>query len=959
MSVLIMLLRKMARNRWLVVSLFIGMLICIALTASMPIYKDAVLRYMLVKDLELSYTTTGHHPGVISADIAMRTADPGMQQHIVERFESYWAKNIVNSDNFKLTMDQKLLETVRFNLIPADPSRVNPNDRRSAKFVMRSGLESNIRIVDGRLPAEEPVGGVYEVMVTDNALVELKMLIGQEYVIEDPNVSVSIRIMPVAVVAEKNLSDVFWGRSGIQNERNALFVNERLFEQELLRDGPVTLARIGGLAVTDYSEFHLNTVLRILDMKANMAFDMMRNYNFSVSTSIWIPGSDVMDAYSNREETLRTLLWSLNVPLFLLIAIYLYMVTGMLVERQKGEIAILRSRGASRQHIVAVYALEFGLLALAALTVGPWLGAAFTRVLGSTSTFMNFVNRGSLRVEVSTESWLYAVIAVIAAWLLNLIPVILATRTSILDQKRRRAREAGRPIWQTFGVDIVLILLAIYGLYTFRQRMTNLIKLGLDGKVLSADPLLYTIPSLFILGVGLFLIRIYPLFIRIVYRLGRRWSPEQYSTLLLVSRRNRIYHGLMIFFILSIGTGIYNASIARTINGNMEDQIWYTGGSDIVMRQHWESDASRLVGGYGSSPQEGLTADTPDKVSYLEPPLEAIETLPGVQQAARVFIKEDAEVWAGNKKTSVKLMGIDTDAFGGVAWMKEGLLPYHFHDYLNLMAPNTHAVLVSSMAAEWLGVKPGDVLDIGWEGIRPTRMAIYGVVDYFPTFNPNPAASAQEGKMSTDIPPMLVVAHLETVQNELALEPYDVWVKLKSYGSRQSLLNAMTERGLKLERFEDTFGMVEESRSDPFRMAVNGIMSLGFIVSLVISFVGFLLFWLLSFHGRMLQFGIFRAMGISFRQLLGMLLLEQLLTTGAGFVIGIVAGLAAGRIFVPFFQLSFDPGKIVPPFEVVSNTGDVVGLATVTIFMLVVALLLLAWLLKRMNIYQAVKLGED
>jgi putative ABC transport system permease protein len=62
---------------------------------------------------------------------------------------------------------------------------------------------------------------------------------------------------------------------------------------------------------------------------------------------------------------------------------------------------------------------------------------------------------------------------------------------------------------------------------------------------------------------------------------------------------------------------------------------------------------------------------------------------------------------------------------------------------------------------------------------------------------------------------------------------------------------------------------------------------------------------------------------------------------------------------VPLFQLSFDPGRIVPPFEVVSGGTDIVRLAVATCFMLAAALVILGWLLKRMNIYQAVKLGED
>lgn len=957
MSVLIMLFRKLARNRWLAVSLLAGMLCCIALTSSMPIYKNAVLRYMLVQDMDRGYAETGNHPGVVSIDITMRDDDPKIQAAIMNQLASYWASHI-KGGSLKLLLDQRIMETVRFALTPADPSRIDAEEKRSAKFAARTGLEDKVRVVDGVLPKKEPVNGVYEVMVTDNALVELKMLLGQEYTIDDPRKDrQAIRVKPVAVIAESDLSDVYWSRASLGPERNTLFLPDELFSRDFAQEGPFVFSKIGALAAADYTRFDIPTAEFMIDLKSNMAADMMGNYSFSVSSSVWVPGSDAMTAYADREQTLRNLLWSLNVPLFILIGFYLYIVMGMLIERQKSEIAVLRSRGATRRHIMSIYAMELGLIAVFALAAGPALGAAFTRMLGSTSTFLSFVDRGALEVQISAESWLYAAGAAIVSWILGLVPVFLATGDSIVDQNRAKAREGKRPKWQTFGLDIVLLCLSFYGYYVYSQRMRDLVKLGLDGKSLSADPLLYTVPTLFILGASLLLIRAYPLIVSFLYRLGRkRWSPQLYSTLLLVSRRNRLYHGLMVFLVLTIGTGIYNANTARTINGNMEDQIWYAKGSDIVLRQHWQSDAPPPSAPGQAGQENQQAAAKPARINYLEPPFELIERLPGVERAARVFVKEESEAWLGNKSGKVRLMGIDTDAFGEAAWMKEGLLPYHIYSYLNLIAPDANAVLLSKTAADYYGAQVGDVMDIGWEGLRPTRFIVYGVIDYFPTFNPNPA-SVEETQDNRN--PMLIIGHLEKIQNELAMEPYDAWIKLAPGADRQKLLQAVEENGIALEKFEDTIGEIAQSRLDPFRMAINGVMSLGFIVSLVISFIGFMLFWLLSLQGRMLQLGIYRAMGISFRQLLGMLVFEQLLTTGAGFLIAIATGLAACRIFVPLYQLSFDVGKIVPPFDVITGNADIVRLAAATCLMLAAALIILAWLLKRMNIYQAVKLGDD
>ena len=417
----------------------------------------------------------------------------------------------------------------------------------------------------------------------------------------------------------------------------------------------------------------------------------------------------------------------------------------------------------------------------------------------------------------------------------------------------------------------------------------------------------------------------------------------------------------MLFLILTVGTGVFNASAARTINGNLEEQIWYAQGADIVLQQRWIQRCARTGGNgrFRRSPWSGRPATTDGhrraEINYLEPPFGVFETLPGVEAAARVFIKEDANAWYGNEFGRITLMGIDTDQFGMASWMKAGLLkPHHFYHYLNLIATDPHAVLVSRSMADASGVTPGDTLYAGWSEIGRTTFVVYGIIDYFPGFNPN--VSSDEAKNET---PKLVVAHLPTIHSLLRVEPYEVWLKLEEGAARQPLYDALQENGITLISLEDTHTMITDSRNDPFRMAMNGMMSLGFVLSLCISFIGFMIYWVLSLQGRMLQLGIFRAMGISFAQLVSMLSVEQLLTSGAGFLIGLAAGMSASHIFVPMFQIAFDPATIVPPFEVMIERSDTLQLTVLIAVMLAAALAFLTWLLSRMKIHQAVKLGED
>ncbi|TLS52317.1 FtsX-like permease family protein [Paenibacillus antri] len=951
-AILTMLFRKMAKNRWLVAGLLAGMCLCTALTSSMPIYKNASLQRMLTKELERHYERTSTYPGSI-----MATGTPNFQPEDAEKqaaflksYDALWEKDALLDPSLTALDYVKERQTVTFRIVPADPTRMDPEENRVAKLVMRTGLEEHVRLIDGRMPSPEPQNGVYEALVTDSTLVKLGMVLGVEVVSDDDDWGEQIRIVPVGVVAETDLNDMYWDFMRLSAYDATFILDDALFEAEIVDGAKVPIGNARWEASFDYNRFTLESAIRFTELKERIDAEYKKRMPFN--STVRAPAEAIMSVYEEKEATLESLLWSLNVPLYILVAFYLYMVSGLLVDKQKSEVAVLRSRGAGRWQLIALFAMESAALSIVALLIGPYLGAAFTAVLGSSDSFMSFVQRKALPVRVDGESFAFAGAAAAFSFVVYLIPVFLATRFSIVDQKRASARGNRASVWHRFGLDAVLLAVSLYGLYTFRKRVAEMTALGLDAGAIATDPLLFAVPSMFILGFGLALLRLYPWFVKLVYWIGKsRWTASQYSSLLQVGRRSRQYELFMMFLVLTVGTGLYSASAARTINGNMEDQIWYAQGADVVLRQDWVDDAPPPAG-------PGMEAPPPvsDRINYLEPDFGVFSSLPGVRSAARVFTKEKAVVWTQEENVQARLIGIHTDEFGMTSWMKDGLLPYHFYEYLNLIAPDPRAVLVSRSMAEAFELTPGDVIDVGWSDTSRMQATVYGTIDYFPTFNPNPAGA----EANPDAPkPYLVVGHLETIQNELALEPYDVWIDVASPDDREALYAAIGEKRIQLVSLVDTNELVADSRSDPFRMAMNGVMSLGFLLSLAITLVGFLLYWVLALQGRTLQFGIFRAMGLTFRNIVGMLGTEQLLTSGAGFAIGLLSGATASYLFVPLFQLSFDPGRVVPPFQVMIEAQDTTRLLLFIAAMLVVALIALAASLRRVKLHQALKLGED
>jgi putative ABC transport system permease protein len=412
----------------------------------------------------------------------------------------------------------------------------------------------------------------------------------------------------------------------------------------------------------------------------------------------------------------------------------------------------------------------------------------------------------------------------------------------------------------------------------------------------------------------------------------------------------------MLFLAMTMATGLFGASAARTINQNAEDQIRYRNGADLVLMAKWENDAPPQSDGEEKSSE----VNTSKRVQYSEPPFIPFTELPGIEGIARVFSRK-GDLVEKSSNAEVTIMGIESDDFGRTSWMRDRLMDHHFYDYLNLIAQDPAAVLISRSIAEEFKVRPGDSLSVRWDGTAYATVQVYGIVDYWPTWNPNPQQAAgqtqtpQTGNMNKPVKPKLVVGNLSYLESSLALEPYNVWLKLKPDASLQEIYKSMEEKKIPLVSVVNTAQDVSDSRKDPFRLALNGAMTLGFMISAGIC----LMYWLLSFSGRTLQYGIYRAMGITLPQLVGMIALELLLTSGAAVVIGGFTGAVTGKLFVPFFQLSFNFSDQALPFQVIFKAADELRLYAVVSAMVAFGLAVLGFMLSRLRIHQAVKLGED
>ena len=150
-----------------------------------------------------------------------------------------------------------------------------------------------------------------------------------------------------------------------------------------------------------------------------------------------------------------------------------------------------------------------------------------------------------------------------------------------------------------------------------------------------------------------------------------------------------------------------------------------------------------------------------------------------------------------------------------------------------------------------------------------------------------------------------------------------------------------------------------DMKNDALFQGTNGILTMSFIVILILCCTGFLIYWILSIRQRELLFGVFRAMGMTKKEIIQMLINEQIFSSGVSIVMGAALGILASRLFVPLVQIFYASTDQAVPLQVMFQTLDMIRLFSVVAIVIIICMIVLGKLISRINISQALKLGED
>ena len=926
-------IQRILHKKWMIACLIIGNILLAGIAASHPLYSSSSSQSMLTEVFETSMRDNNKYPIMFhsigrtrknagkSVTARMRKLAAGLGDEIgLPVVESICYRNMVSSTAKSMTVHDGLFAEMKLALSSM------------------SDLSDHIKILSGKMCSNKVTeDGFIEAVISQTLMVEQDLIVGEELEIESVkgtnNKPVKIRI--TGIFTNSLSEDLYWYNPPTFYAKD-LFMDNDLFEELFIgEDAKKNQFDEEWYILPDYKAITPEKVDFLISETQSLLRDNDEIYGKLESSDFLT----LLDSFRTKKKQIDVMLLILEVPVALMLLAFIFMISRQMLSLEEGEVAMLKSRGASGFQIFKLYLMQSLVVSGVGVIIGLPLGALITKLLGRADAFLSFSGGRNMELIFTWEAVVYALVAALLSVLMTLLPVLKKDKTSIVAVKRRRSRQE-KPVWMKLYLDIIITGVSVYGYYSFKNGEEELLMRVLSGK--APDPLLFLSAALFILGSGLICVRIHRLLLKIIYRIGRKkWKPAAYTSLLQLIRSGNKQVFVMVFLILTVSFGLFYTTIARTIVANSERNVDYVEGADIRLREYWMNN-SRLGPGH-----------------YYEPEFAKYGSLE-CEGVAKVYLDEHATFLIDSRRFDTSVMGINTNEFGKAAPLEEGLLPHDYYDYLNVLSRNPDAVLISSGMKNKYNLKVGDTLSVNLYlpsgGYHLVNTTVYGVFDNWPGYKPSKIVIGPDGN-PTSSENNLIVANLSMVQGAVGIAPYDVWINLD--GDTEAFYEFADKLDLRMTKLSDKVEKIEKLHDDPLFAGTSGILTMSFITILIICSIGYLMYWSLSIRARQLQFGIFRAMGVSFKQISGMLVIEQSLTGLYCIIAGLVSGYVASMLFVPMIQIAYQGADSVLAMKLITQPSDIIELVAVILGVFLVCMGVLMRQISGMKISQALKLGED
>lgn len=255
-------------------------------------------------------------------------------------------------------------------------------------------------------------------------------------------------------------------------------------------------------------------------------------------------------------------------------------------------------------------------------------------------------------------------------------------------------------------------------------------------------------------------------------------------------------------------------------------------------------------------------------------------------------------------------------------------------------------VVLDRRAASAAATRVGETVTLRLGSVS-YQATVSGIVDAFP------GTSGATGVVVVDY---VTMARNQFLAAEATIVPTAWWL---TSSDPTATADALDNSPLLADAVVSRERLTDELSTDPLGAATLGALLAGFVAALGFAAVGFAVNLVIGARERMSEFAVLRALGVSRRQVLRMLLVEQAFLVGLGVGVGLIIGLVVSALVVPLVVLSPQALRTVPPV-LLAIPWQVLGAVVVgTVVGLGLLVGVAAGRLQRQGMGGALRLGEQ
>jgi ABC-type lipoprotein release transport system permease subunit len=954
----------------------LGTLVTVMLLCIVPLYSA------LVSDVELQYVLTSNPVQAVNVettttlasvlpndadDVERATGTPGVQ-HLLTLAPT--AVTYLSGSHMVFTA----VDGIPVLHGPEQPYSDYADARAQPYAFDYRQAAPHMRLYDGRLPRAVPAGQPLEVLATPALGLHVGDVLGLAQ-FEVPKATTQVRI--VGIWFPLNPSDPFWNAHPYDTPNGCLQecpppVYPLLFTRGGFFNAISTFNARGNLTsqnVFAVSVHHLYLTQRLLLTSQNVAdaVTQLRAYRTDLQSALGgveIPFKltlttrldTILAALQGQLQVLAQPLYMVAAQLGGLALLFMVVVAMLLIEARAATIATLRSRGASRLQLTVTYMLlaagPMVLAGVAGLLLAAQLAVAFILRVG---TPPGLVSHAYLSHSAAPNS---ATSPAIAGTLLALAAIVLAawmaTRGNVVSQRAGEGRGQSTPFWKRYNLDLLLALLCLAGYVELSQFGGLSVRAQLSQASTTADPLQVAAPLLLLLAGALLTLRLLPPLAALgSWAAARGRGVTNMLAFTQVARASARFARLTLLLTLVVGVGIFALTFQSSVERNAAERAAYMNGGDVRIQLDQTVQGSQL-------------SDILDQ---------SVGQLPGVLAAAPI-VRLGAHTTDDLGNAEISMLGIDPDHFAQVAFWRDDFAAQPLATLLQQM--RTHVAgptagtadvpiwaLVSAGFAGSLHLRAGDQFTIlpQWGAQGRMTLRVGAIANAFPTMY---APQGGPGFVVADEADLTAALSNPNIGNVLHSGPTEYWLHTRGLpGEATAREGALVKLQLEtlVTSITDRRALTVALKNEPATAGIGGLLLIGTALATLLLLLACFIQAAIAPRHRGTQFAILRTLGMTGRQLLALLLTEQVVTYIFGVVGGVLFGLVLSTATLPFLQFASALDDLstvgVPPYILSFNFVGMALLIGVLVIGFALSLAFEAAAGIRAGLARALRIGED